>query len=177
MAPSHDRERVRAHLASLQADGGTATGDGLAEALRLLESGDDAAPPSAVVLLSDGETTTGRDPVEVAWDARDARVPIYTVALGTSEGTITDSNGALLPVPPDLGDDAEIAAASGGESFGVDDGDQLDAVYERSDPSSRPGRRSVRSPPARRRRHSAARSRHRALTEGRREAPMKGETT
>ena len=45
------------------------------------------------------------------------------------------------------------------------------------DPSSRPGRRSVRSPPARRRRHSAARSRHRALTEGRREAPMKGETT
>jgi Ca-activated chloride channel homolog len=129
--PSHDRDRVRAHLASLDADGGTATGDGLAGALRLLEAGDGRRPPAAIVLLSDGETTTGRDPVEVAREARDARVPIYTVALGTSEGTITSDSGAVLPVPPDPETMREIAEASGGESFDVDEAEQLNGVYER----------------------------------------------
>jgi Ca-activated chloride channel homolog len=130
VAPSHDREAVRAHLASLQADGGTAAGDGLTEALRLLESKDNRRPPAAVVLLSDGKTTTGRDPVDVARQARAADVPIYTVALGTAGGTITDSSGSILPVPPDPETMAEIATASGGESFDVEDAEQLDAVYE-----------------------------------------------
>jgi Ca-activated chloride channel family protein len=145
VAPSHDRERVRAHLASLNADGGTATGDGLAEALRLLESDDKRRPPAAVVLLSDGETTTGRDPVAVARQARAADVPIYTVALGTADGTITDSNGGTLPVPPDPETMVEIADASGGESFDVEDADQLDAVYERlgSQLATRPERREI----------------------------------
>jgi Ca-activated chloride channel homolog len=145
VAPSHDREGVRAHLASLRADGGTATGDGLAEALRMLESQGDRRPPAAVVLLSDGETTTGRDPVEVARQARAAKVPIYTVALGTSRATIPGSNGGLLPVPPDPETMAEIAEASGGESFDVEDADQLDAVYERlgSQIGTRPEEREI----------------------------------
>lgn len=145
VAPSHDRERVRAHLVSLEADGGTATGDGLAGALRLLETGDKRRPPAAIVLLSDGETTTGRDPVEVARQARAAHVPIYTVALGTSEGTITTENGALLPVPPDPETMKEIAVASRGESFDVDDAEQLDRVYERlgSQIATKPERREI----------------------------------
>jgi Ca-activated chloride channel family protein len=145
VAPSHDREAVRAHLASLQADGGTAAGDGLAEALRVLESKDDRRPPAAVVLLSDGKTTAGRDPVDVARQARAADVPIYTVALGTAGGTITDSSGSILPVPPDPETMAEIAAASGGESFDVEDAEQLDAVYERlgSQIATRPERREI----------------------------------
>jgi Ca-activated chloride channel family protein len=145
VAPSHDREAVRAHLASLEADGGTAAGDGLAEALRLLESNDDRRPPAAVVLLSDGKTTTGRDPVDVARQARAADVPIYTVALGTAGGTITDSSGSILPVPPDPETMAEIAAASGGESFDVEDAEQLDAVYERlgSQIATRPEQREI----------------------------------
>jgi Ca-activated chloride channel family protein len=145
VAPSHDREAVRAHLASLDADGGTATGDGLAEALRLLESQDNRRPPAAVVLLSDGKTTTGRDPVDVAHQARAADVPIYTVALGTAGGTILGSGGTTLPVPPDPETMAKIAAASGGESFDVEDADQLDAVYERlgSQLATRPEQREI----------------------------------
>jgi Ca-activated chloride channel family protein len=145
VAPSHDREAVRAHLASLRADGGTAAGDGLAEALRLLESEDERRPPAAVVLLSDGKTTTGRDPVDVARQARAANVPIYTVALGTAGGTITDSSGSILPVPPDPETMAEIAAASRGESFDVEDAEQLDAVYERlgSQIATRPEQREI----------------------------------
>jgi Ca-activated chloride channel family protein len=145
VAPSHDREAVRAHLASLDADGGTAAGDGLAEALRLLETKNERRPPAAVLLLSDGKTTTGRDPVDVARQARVADVPIYTVALGTAGGTITDSSGSILPVPPDPETMAEIAAASGGESFDVEDAEQLDAVYERlgSQIATRPEQREI----------------------------------
>ena len=145
VAPSHDREGVRAHLASLDADGGTATGDGLAEALRLLASEERRRPPAAVILLSDGKTTAGRDPVDVARQARAAEVPIYTVALGTAGGTITDRNGGTLPVPPDPKTMVEIADASGGESFDVEDADQLDAVYDRlgSQLATRPEQREI----------------------------------
>jgi Ca-activated chloride channel homolog len=145
VAPTHDREEVRGQLASLRADGSTATGDGLAEALRLLQTDDDRRPPAAVVLLSDGETTRGRDPVQVAREARAQKVPIYTVALGTSAATIPDGRGGYLPVPPDPETMAEIAAASGGESFGVDEADELDSIYERlgSQIATRPDKREI----------------------------------
>jgi Ca-activated chloride channel homolog len=145
VAPTQDRERVRAHLASLHADGSTATGDALARALQLLKGQGKKRPPAAIVLLSDGKTTTGRDPVEVAREARGAGVPVHTVSLGTSGGTITDSNGNTLPVPPDPETMADIARTSGGDSFGVDDGDQLDAVYKRlgSQIGTRPEQREI----------------------------------
>jgi Ca-activated chloride channel family protein len=145
VSPSQDRERVRSHLSSLNADGSTATGDALAEALQLLESQEKRRPPAAIVLLSDGKTTTGRDPVEVARQARAAGIPIHTVSLGTPGGTITDSNGNTLPVPPDPETMVDIADSSGGESFDVDDGDQLDAVYERlgSQIGTRPEQREI----------------------------------
>jgi Ca-activated chloride channel family protein len=128
--PGPDRERVRAHLASLDADGSTATGDALAQALALLPSDGDRRkrPPAAVVLLSDGKTTIGRDPVAVA---REARVPVYTVSLGTESGTITTDSGAVLAVPPDPETMSEIAEESGGESFDVAESDELGSIYER----------------------------------------------
>jgi Ca-activated chloride channel family protein len=145
VAPSHDRARVRAHLASLRADGSTATGDGIAEALRLLKRDDKRRPPAAMVLLSDGETTTGRDPVEAAREARAADVPIYTVALGTPGATIPNGVGGSLSVPPDPETREEIAAASGGDSCDVEDGDQLDEIYERlgSQIATRPEKREI----------------------------------
>jgi Ca-activated chloride channel homolog len=145
VTPTHDRDSVRDHLASLRADGGTATGDGLAEALRLLQRDGDRRPPAAMVLLSDGKTTTGREPVEVAREARAAEVPIYTVALGTRAATIPDSSGGYLPVPPDPETMAEIATASGGQSFDVDDPNELDSIYERlgSQIATRPEQREI----------------------------------
>jgi Ca-activated chloride channel family protein len=83
--------------------------------------------------------------VEVARQARAADVPVHTVALGTSSGTITDSSGNALPVPPDPETMVEIARTSGGESFDVEDADQLDAVYERlgSQIGTRPEQREI----------------------------------
>jgi Ca-activated chloride channel homolog len=133
--PEHDRARVRAHLASLDADGSTATGEALAQALELLETPErrerTRRPPAAVVLLSDGKTTIGRSPVDVARDARAAGVPVYTVSLGTDEGVVTSDSGGILPVPPDPETMAEIAETSRGDSFDVAEAEELDAIYER----------------------------------------------
>jgi Ca-activated chloride channel homolog len=126
--PTTDHGQVRAALAGLVADGGTATGDGLDAALAALEDTNGRRrPPSAVVLLSDGKQTAGRDAVAVAQEARRAHVPVYTVALGTPDG-IVEGN---LPVPPDPEALRQIAQASGGQAFEASDGDQLESVYER----------------------------------------------
>jgi Ca-activated chloride channel family protein len=125
--PSTDHEQVRAALQSLAADGGTATGDGLAAALQSLEGGGERRPPAAVVLLSDGKQTAGRDAVEVAQEAGEQRVPVYTVALGTPDGVVD----GVLRVPPDPEALRQIAQASGGQAFEATDGDELSAVYER----------------------------------------------
>jgi Ca-activated chloride channel homolog len=126
--PTTEHEQVRAALGGLVADGGTATGDGLDAALRALEPGEgERRPPAAVVLLSDGKQTIGQDAVTVAQEAGSARVPVYTVALGTPDGVV-DGN---LRVPPDPEALREIAQASGGQAFEASDGDELTAVYER----------------------------------------------
>ena len=124
--PTADHEQVRLALAGLTADGGTATGDGLAAALQTLDTGE-RRPPAAVVLLSDGKQTAGRDAVAVAQEARQQRVPVYTVALGTPDGVVD----GILRVPPDPEALRQIAQASGGQAFEAADGDQLAAVYER----------------------------------------------
>jgi Ca-activated chloride channel homolog len=126
--PTTEHDQVRAALAGLVANGGTATGDGLDAALRALEpSTTGRRPPAAVVLLSDGAATTGRDPLAVAHEAGRLRIPVYTVALGTPDGVVDGT----LPVPPDPEALRAIAAASGGQAFEAADGDQLAAVYER----------------------------------------------
>jgi len=131
LRPTEDRATVRAAVDRLAADGGTATGDALASALRALgeQEGEDR-PPAAVVVLSDGATTTGRDPVEVAGEAGTAGVPVYSVALGTAEGRI-ESHGQVVPVPPDPEALREVAQRSGGAAFAAEDADALDEVYER----------------------------------------------
>ena len=99
--PTDDHAEIEALIDGLSADGGTAAGDALAMALRMVDGPAEDRPPAAIVLLSDGETTTGMDPIPVAREARRLGVPIHTVALGTRDGTIRTPDGTLLPVPPD----------------------------------------------------------------------------
>jgi Ca-activated chloride channel family protein len=157
VAPTHDHEQIRLHLESLDADGSTATGDGLAEALALLrsdEGGRDAGggtggerrrPPAAIVMLSDGKKTTGRDPLPVARQARREGVPIHTVSLGTPGATIRGGTGVLLPVPPDPETMARIAELSGGKSFDVSESGELGSIYEGlgSQLATRPEKREI----------------------------------
>jgi Ca-activated chloride channel homolog len=129
LRPTQDRVQVSSTLQALRAEGGTATGDALESALTALGMREKNSPPAAIVLLSDGASKTGRDPAEVAQQARDANVPIYTVALGTSEGVV-EAGGQILSVPPDPEALAEVARISGGRAFAAEDADALDEVYE-----------------------------------------------
>ncbi|RKQ90965.1 Ca-activated chloride channel family protein [Solirubrobacter pauli] len=128
LRPTQDRTVVKSTLDGLQAEGGTATGDALTSALQALETGKDK-PPAAIVLLSDGASKTGQDPAAVAQQARAANVPIYTVALGTSDGVI-ETMGQRLSVPPDPEALQQVADISGGRAFTAEDSGALDEVYE-----------------------------------------------
>jgi Ca-activated chloride channel family protein len=132
-APTTDRKAVRDALRSLRPSGSTATGDGLAAALRLIENlprQNGRRPPAAVVLISDGRSVRGRDPIQIAGQADRQRVPVYTVALGTPEGTIR-SGDRDVPVPPDPETLRRMSEISGGETFTADDSEGLNAAYDR----------------------------------------------
>ena len=130
LRPTADHAEVRATLEGLQAEGGTATGDALSGALDALGRRGENAPPAAVVLLSDGATTTGDDPVEVASRAKAAGVPVSTVALGTPDGSLELPDGRVMQVPPDPESLREIAQASGGRAYAAEDAGSLEQVYE-----------------------------------------------
>jgi len=133
-SPSEDRNEARSVLDGLVADGGTATGDGLQAALDSLdrERGKDGKrEPAAILLLSDGESTIGRDPVGVAREAGQRGVPVFTVALGTESAVVEGPNGELLPVPPDPETLRRMSQVSGGQAFTATQSDELDKVYEK----------------------------------------------
>jgi len=127
--PTQDHEEVKTTLNALQADGGTATGDALDAALTALGKRDSKSPPAAIVLLSDGASKTGKDPAEVAKQAKALGVPIYTVALGTADGVV-QLGGQILNVAPDPEALAQVAQISGGRAFTAEDSDALDSVYQ-----------------------------------------------
>ncbi|MFL5845972.1 MAG: VWA domain-containing protein [Solirubrobacteraceae bacterium] len=133
-SPTTDRDAAKAAVNAMEVSGGTATGEAVNAALRVLSatpSGDDGKrPPAAIILLSDGKSTRGADPVEAARAAGEQDIPIYTVALGTDAGTI-QTDGRTEKVPPDPATLQQMAEASGGESFTVADASKLDEVYQR----------------------------------------------
>jgi Ca-activated chloride channel family protein len=137
-SPTRDHAAVEQLLGGIDAAGSTATGDALQAALRMIEDArgnGQSPPPAAIVLLSDGKSERGSDPLQAAEKARQAGVPIHTVALGTRGGTIERRrrSGEVLtvPVPPDRETLRRIARRAGGESFATADGTRLDDVYER----------------------------------------------
>jgi Ca-activated chloride channel family protein len=134
-APTVEHDRIRAGIRGLHADGGTATGDALQEALKRLNNGrtsDGQRIPAAIVLLSDGKATDGQDPLLVARRAGHLHIPIYTVALGTPGGVVPGGPfGMSLSVPPDPESMRQIARASGGQAFQVSDQAELNRVYQR----------------------------------------------
>jgi len=122
-SPTRDHDAVREALSTVKAAGSTATGDAITAALRNL----DGKAPAAIVLLSDGKSVRGSDPLEAAQAAKQRKIPIYTVALGTAQGTINGDE----PVPPDPETLSRIAELTGGKAFTAADVDSLDQVYER----------------------------------------------
>jgi Ca-activated chloride channel family protein len=121
----------------MTSSGATATGEAIAAGVQMLRpsgSQSNRRPPAAILLLSDGASTRGRDPIEQARAARKLGVRVYTVALGTSDGTITikrkDGTTTSRPVPPDPGSLEEIARISRGKAYTAGSTNRLEEIYQ-----------------------------------------------
>jgi Ca-activated chloride channel family protein len=90
--------------------------------------------PAVTLLLSDGANSAGGDPFVQAERARQLRVPVYTIALGTANGVLRQPNAfggtRIQPVPPDPDSLARIAETSSGRFFQAPTSENLTAVYD-----------------------------------------------
>jgi Ca-activated chloride channel family protein len=136
-SPTRDQDVVDAAIDSMQPSGGTATGEAIATATSVLRPASGSGgrrPPAAILLLSDGKSTSGQDAVAAARAARRLGIPVYTVVLGTQQGTITvpraDGSTATRNVPPDPESLAEIAQVSGGKAYTAQTASGLKEIYE-----------------------------------------------
>ena len=92
-------------------------------------------PLVAAILLSDGANSVGQaEPLDAARRAASMNVPIYTIALGTPDGSIQvrDNLGRLqtVPVPPDTETLQEIADTTGAKAFDAPTAQDLASVYD-----------------------------------------------
>jgi Ca-activated chloride channel homolog len=135
--PTTDHASTVAALATVpRTSGGTAVGVALSTAVNQIRSVPRVAgkrPPGAIVLISDGASNVGISPLEVASQARADHIPIYTISVGTPNGTIPIRQGAkttIAPVPVGRGQLAAIATLSGGRTFQVADIVGLRSAYD-----------------------------------------------
>jgi Ca-activated chloride channel family protein len=97
--------------------------------------------PASILFLSDGAQTRGiLQPLEGAGLAQEACIPVFTIALGTPEGTIDrgsfggsfgGGSNERIPVPPDPETLRAIAELTGGEFSEARDADALENAYSK----------------------------------------------
>jgi Ca-activated chloride channel family protein len=139
-SPTTDHAAVVSAIESLAPGPGTATGEGIYTALEAIQANATDVKPAqestkkddlaaTIVLLSDGAQTTGRPVADAAQAAKDAGVPISTIAYGTPNGTV-EVQGQVVPVPSDPETMAEVARTTGGKSFEAASASELRDVYK-----------------------------------------------
>jgi Ca-activated chloride channel homolog len=163
--PTADHALVRQsidEIGEFQGFGGTAIGDALASAVELAQQAlaedqqtialrtapsQDTKGLASILFLSDGAQTRGTLlPEEGAARAKDANIPVYTVALGTPEGVIRGGFGfggpgnqapspgygsaEIIPVPPDPETLRGIAETTGGRFTEARTAQTLERTYE-----------------------------------------------
>ncbi|MDE2209456.1 MAG: VWA domain-containing protein [Betaproteobacteria bacterium] len=84
---------------------------------------------AAIILLTDGQTTTGPDPIEAARIAADHGVRVYTVGLGTAEGAIISWEGWSMRVRLDEETLKTISGLTRGEYYNAGTAEDLQKVY------------------------------------------------
>jgi Ca-activated chloride channel family protein len=85
---------------------------------------------AVIILLTDGQTTTGPDPIESARIAADRGVRIYTVGIGTVNGEILGAEGWSMRVRLDEDALKTIANVTHGEYFYAGNAKDLTKIYE-----------------------------------------------
>jgi Ca-activated chloride channel family protein len=84
---------------------------------------------AAVILLSDGENTSGPDPIDVADLASTAGVRVYPIGLGSPEGTVLQIDGFQVATALDEPLLRKIASTTDGRYYTAADEKELAKVY------------------------------------------------
>ncbi|MGH2399798.1 MAG: VWA domain-containing protein [bacterium] len=139
-----DHARVVEAIRLLTTEYATAIGDGLLEAIYALPGrerpADLMSPPSppktpvipgTIVLLSDGQSNRGAVPQDAARIARDQQAKVYTVGIGTPEGTFLNLGGRSIWVRLDEETLREMSEIGGGSYYHARSVMELRQVYRR----------------------------------------------
>jgi len=145
--PTTDKAAVLAAVNRLDAQGETSLGGGLLGALSAIagrpittvatsDAGSDEESNigyyggTSIVVLTDGENTTGPDPRDVAELISAAGVRIEPIGLGTPEGAVLQVDGFSIATALDKATLQDIAEATGGTYREADDAASLANIYD-----------------------------------------------
>jgi Ca-activated chloride channel family protein len=153
--PTSNRHDLRAAIDQLQLQHATAVGSGILASLKAIFPQDEfdlplpgqrrvakqslsnakAVPPgsyaaAAIILLTDGQTTAGPDPVDAARLAAERGVRVFTVGVGTDNGQILNGEGWSMRVRLDEEPLKAIADLTRAEYFYAGTAPDLRKVYE-----------------------------------------------
>ncbi len=84
---------------------------------------------AVIILLTDGATTAGPDPIAAGQVAADWGVRVFTVGFGTPGGSVVDFAGRSMRAMLDAPTLQEIARRTDGEYFEAQSADDLNRVY------------------------------------------------
>jgi Ca-activated chloride channel family protein len=130
--PTTDHQRVIDQIDLLQMARRTAIGDGLLESLKAIPKDENDKPlgPSTVVLLSDGRTNSGIDPLDVTPFARDMGVVVHTIGLGRrSNPGDPDQQWGGFWIQFDEETLRAIAESTGGQYYAAESAEALRQAY------------------------------------------------
>jgi Ca-activated chloride channel homolog len=138
--PTTDQEALQAAIESLTTGRATAIGSGILQAIDAIAEVDQNVPPSVsdpalepppvpkgvyapdiIVLLTDGVSNAGPQPVAAAQQAADRGIRIYTIGFGTPNGSVDFGGGSFNNGPS--GGSGGLFGGGGGRRFrtGIDE--------------------------------------------------------
>jgi Ca-activated chloride channel family protein len=154
LVPTGDQAEVLAAIDRLDPERGTSIARGILSSLTAIAAADrdpaegfytnrspdpvtlpDVVPagtyvPAAIVLLTDGENNQRPDPLEAAQAAAERGVRIFTVGIGTAEGTTLEVEGFKVHSRLDEPSLQRIAELTGGAYYTATDPAQLEGIYQ-----------------------------------------------
>ncbi len=150
--PTGDQEAVLTAIDRLKPQRSTALAYGILASLNTLASGAGVAPvtenaqpdgslqvpdippevgsSSVIILLSDGENTTNPDPLEIAQKASELNVRIYTIGIGSPQGTDLQVEGYTVHTSLNEAMLQKIAQITSGAYYSAANAEDLLNVYD-----------------------------------------------
>ncbi len=151
--PTTDQDLLNKAIRSLTTGRRTAIGEGIVTALHTItdfDQGGGAANgalaqgglaqgefrPDIIVVLTDGVSNAGMDPLEAAAQARDNQVRVYTIGYGTKNPTMGRArggrNGPFGGMNFGIDEKAlqDIASMTGGKYYSANSADELQQVFD-----------------------------------------------